>query len=333
MDVSVQEEIGQIQMERPHVVILGAGASRAAFPEGDKNGRKVPLMDGFVEVLGLGDMLSHINIEFESNNFEDVYNQLYQKEEFNEIRRKLETVVYNYFDGMVMPDKPTLYDHLILSLREKDVIASFNWDPFLVQACRRNSKCSSSPRVLFLHGNVRSGYCEKDKVVGLNGTLCKRCRAPLMPTRLLYPISDKNYNEDNFIFHQWKELSQHLKKAFMITFFGYGAPKTDVSAIELMKAAWGEVHDRNMEQTEIIDIKSEEDLHKTWKPFIHSHHDDCLDDFYKSWISNHPRRTGEAYINQYLDGKFIDNNPIPRDLSFPDLWEWFKPLREAEKTE
>jgi hypothetical protein len=29
---------------RSHVVILGAGASYAAFPDGDKNGRKLPLM-------------------------------------------------------------------------------------------------------------------------------------------------------------------------------------------------------------------------------------------------------------------------------------------------
>ena len=39
MEVSVQQEIEQIEMERPHVVILGAGASYAAFPNGDKHGR------------------------------------------------------------------------------------------------------------------------------------------------------------------------------------------------------------------------------------------------------------------------------------------------------
>ena len=39
MEVSIREEINQIRMERPHVVILGAGASYAAFPNGDKNGK------------------------------------------------------------------------------------------------------------------------------------------------------------------------------------------------------------------------------------------------------------------------------------------------------
>jgi len=37
--VSVEEEISQIIMERPHVVILGAVASRAAALEGDVHGK------------------------------------------------------------------------------------------------------------------------------------------------------------------------------------------------------------------------------------------------------------------------------------------------------
>jgi len=35
-----------------HVVILGAGASVAAFPQGDAYGRKLPTMDGLIELLG-----------------------------------------------------------------------------------------------------------------------------------------------------------------------------------------------------------------------------------------------------------------------------------------
>src|SRR5947199_10791733 len=40
--------------ESPHVVILGAGASRAAFPNGDANGSRLPLMVDLVGCLGLG---------------------------------------------------------------------------------------------------------------------------------------------------------------------------------------------------------------------------------------------------------------------------------------
>jgi hypothetical protein len=38
---------------RPHVVILGAGASLQAFPDGDRKGQRLPLMYELVEVVGL----------------------------------------------------------------------------------------------------------------------------------------------------------------------------------------------------------------------------------------------------------------------------------------
>jgi hypothetical protein len=55
MEVSakVKEEINQIIVEKPHVVILGASASYGAFPHGTKHGRKLPLMNNLVETLGL----------------------------------------------------------------------------------------------------------------------------------------------------------------------------------------------------------------------------------------------------------------------------------------
>lgn len=113
-----------------------------------------------------------------------------------------------------------------------------------------------------------------------------------------------------------------LKSTFMITIFGYGAPQSDVSAIDLMKSAWGDVNQREMEQIEIIDRRSEDDLRNTWELFIHTHHYETHSSFYDSWIANHPRRTGEAYINQYWNAQFIDNNPIPKNFAFPELWAW-----------
>ena len=37
---SREQEIADVRIGRPHVVILGAGASLAAFPDGDRNGRR-----------------------------------------------------------------------------------------------------------------------------------------------------------------------------------------------------------------------------------------------------------------------------------------------------
>jgi hypothetical protein len=330
MEVSVVQEIKQIQMGKPHVVILGAGASYAAFQNGDKNGIKLPLMNNFVDILGLNDLLSKTGINFKTDNFEIIYDQLYQNDAHRDVRKELEKIIYNYFSRLEILDEPTIYDHLLLSLRGKDVVATFNWDPFLLQAFQRNAKKFKLPRLLFLHGNVGVGYCEKDKVAGINGNRCSKCDCFLTPTNLLYPIAEKNYHLNGFISSQWEELNQHLQSAFMITIFGYGAPQSDVSAIGLMKSAWGDVNLREMEQTEIIDIKDEDDLYNLWAPFIHTHHYKTHLSFFESWISNHPRRTGEAYINQYWNAQFIDNNPIPKEFAFPELWAWYDRLKEGE---
>lgn len=329
-DFTREEEIAQVKLKSPHVVILGAGASLAACPNGDMNGRRLPLMYNFVEVLNLTETLSSAGIDFEGRNFEEIYDQLYKDEKLFSVKQELEGLIYDYFNSLILPDHPTIYDYLVLSLRDKDVIATFNWDPFLTQAYRRNARRFKLSRLYFLHGNVTIGYCENDKVMGVNGNACSRCDVRLTPSKLLYPISEKNYHLDGFVSGQWKELENAMKNSFMITMFGYGAPKSDVSAIELLKEGWGDKYQRTLEQTEVIDIRDESDLRATWEPFIHTHHYEVHDNFYDSWIANHPRRTGEAWLNQYIDALYLDGNPIPRDADFSELWDWFDKLRKAE---
>ena len=55
--------------------------------------------------------------------------------------------------------------------------------------------------------------------------------------------------------------------------------------------------------------------------------------FYESWIANHPRRTGETYLSQFIEAKFIENNPLPREVGFPELWDWYSRLKEIEDAE
>jgi len=64
-------------MERPHLVILGAGASRAACPRGDRSGRPLPLMADFSKCLGLDEVLRSWGVD-QSANFEDVYSGLHK---------------------------------------------------------------------------------------------------------------------------------------------------------------------------------------------------------------------------------------------------------------
>jgi hypothetical protein len=331
--ISKEEEINQVEINAPHVVILGAGASYASFPNGDKYGNKLPLMNNLIETLKLESLLEKTNIEFRTNNFEEIYDLICQDESLLNVKNELEREVYNYFNNLSICEEPTIYDHLVLSLREKDIIATFNWDPFLIQAYYRNGiKGFKLPKLLFLHGNVAVGFCEKDSFAGVMGHKCKYCGDNLKATKLLYPISEKNYHDDTFIKKQWETLQNALEKCFMITVFGYGAPKSDVSAIALMKSAWGDVNDRNMEQTEIIDIRNEDDLEEVWSPFIHTHHREFHKSFYDSFIANHPRRTGEAYYNQYYMAHFIESNPLPKNSNFDELWTWYKKLQDAENS-
>ena len=59
----------------PHVVILGAGGSKAAFPRGDPNGRVVPVMQQLVECLDLTASLKSAGF-VDPTNFEAIYDDL-----------------------------------------------------------------------------------------------------------------------------------------------------------------------------------------------------------------------------------------------------------------
>jgi hypothetical protein len=230
-----------------------------------------------------------------------------------------------------------LYDLLQLCLREKDAIFTFNWDPFLIQSRSRLAmqQTGELPKVFFLHGNVKIGFCRADENSGLLGRDCSYCHQPFEASDLLFPVEVKNYQDGGLIEREWKALNHYLAHCFMFTIFGYSAPETDVEAVELLRRAWGEVDDRSLEQTEIIDRPGcdEEELRRKWSPFIHTHHYDVFDSIYDSWLANHPRRTGEAYIAQYLDAQFVDNHPVPKaGGSLVEMVRWFDRLVEVERS-
>jgi len=319
-------------MGKPHVVILGAGASIAAFPDGDRNGYKLPMMSNLVETVALDHELNEYGITYEGRNFEEVYSELIRTRKNMRVIEAINGKIWDYFSRLRLPDYPTIYDHLVLSLRNKDLIATFNWDPFLYQACWRHNKKVKLPMVVYLHGNVSIGYCLTDMKKGLIGRRCSVCSKQYSPSKLLYPIKKKDYSLDSFIQGEWKALRMYLEDAYMLTIFGYSAPQSDVEAIELMKGAWGDKYQRDIEQIEIIDIKDEEELRDTWKDFIHTHHYSVTNDFYKSSIALFPRRTCEAEWNYSMPEKpeFYPQNPIPGNLGFEELWKWYGPLLQAE---
>jgi hypothetical protein len=213
-------------------------------------------MADFFEIVPVVDILSAARIPFKGKNLENIYSELASRSENDAVRGALEKAIFDYFASLSLPDTPTLYDHLLLSLRPKDVVATFNWDPFLIQAARRNGPVGGCPRILFLHGNVLDAYCKGNKVHGVKGARCSRCNRPFEPVGLLYPISEKNYEEHAATRSAWKAVKWAFENAFMVTIFGYGAPQSDRAAVALLQEAWGGWQKREMEQFEIIDIRN-----------------------------------------------------------------------------
>ena len=158
MRMNRQDEIEKVHGNGIHLVILGAGASLAStIRNPEKNGNQLPLMNNIVEIVELKDIVDRLpeDIRVLEKQFELLYGRLFEIEKFKNERIEIEKRIYEYFRGLELPDKPTIYDYLIMSLRHrKDVIATFNWDPFLYQAYIRNGNFTKTPGILYLHGTV-----------------------------------------------------------------------------------------------------------------------------------------------------------------------------------
>lgn len=328
-----RQRVQEPSVGRRHLVILGAGATLAALPNGDKYGRRLPLMNNIADVCGIQPILDAHDIDCEWDDFEALFSRLAMDSRYADAIREIEEALFSYFAQLELPPEPTMYDHLVLSLRSKDIVATFNWDPFLSQAMARNRHYAKMPISLFLHGNVAIGHCMQHKPAstGRRGGQCARCQRPLDSSRLLYPVAQKNYNSDPFIAKMWELVQIALRDSYLLTFFGYSAPKTDVEAVDLLKSGWGHPADRAMEEIEIIDIKDEDTVLTTWQPFIHSHHYSYASSFYDSIIANHPRRSCDAMFMQFVEAEDIDANPLPRNAAWAELREWFEPLLADER--
>jgi len=313
---------------RAHTVILGAGATMAAIPNGDKNGRKSSVMDGMITKLGLDNLLKEVKLETKSKNIEDIYSELSCKLEYSEIVNELEESLYQYFDEMELPDDPTIYDLLILSLTGKDVIATFNWDPLLLQAFVRCARITNNlPHILCLHGNVYMGYCQDHDEYGIKNAICPICKKQFPPVKLLYPVKEKNYKNDEYISKSWEAVDAFLNESYMVTIFGYSAPSSDVEAVELLKRAWGDKENRQLEEVSVIDIIDESEMIRKWDSFIYSHHYRYTNDFYNSYLGMFPRRSCETVFSTFSLNVTSDNTRgFRKDMTWDEVKEKLAPL-------
>ncbi len=319
----------------PHVVILGAGASVAAFPSGDANGKALPLMSNLVQILGLKATMEKHGISGEIADFEAFYDGLIASGMNPVLTTEIEQSIQNYFSQLKLPEEVTLYDQLLLSLREKDVIATFNWDPFLAQAYRRNAHIKRLPLLAFLHGNVEVGTCVMHRQKGWIFQQCPECKKELQRSRLLYPVRRKDYNTDGFIKNEWDMLRASMGSAYFITIIGYSAPTADIEAKRLMLDQWRDNPIRWLAQIEIVDLKPRHELEATWRDFLATADDRRNVAISKSVFDTqafrYVRRSCDALAMATLQQDPFSENPFPFTNDLKKLHAWLEPLVQEEE--
>lgn len=315
---------------RPHVVILGAGATIVAIPNGDKNDLKCSVMSGFIDNLGLRKTLSGISLETKSENLEDIYSELYGRPEYLNTCKELEDKIIAKFSSLEIPDTPTVYDYLLLSLRSKDFIFSFNLEDLILQAYQRACDITHDlPQLVFLHGNIGVGKCSKcGSIEALRNKKCRKCGHSLMRPKILFPVRQKDYGSDEYIKNCWDGFLDILGNATVVTIFGYSAPKSDTLAINAMKKAFGSSF-RRLDQIEVVDIKSEDELWDTWSDFIkptNDHFKVCRTIF-DSILAEFPRRSIEGYYKRNFSNWWGRSKiSLKNSMSFDDLASLLSPL-------
>ena len=320
---------------RAHTVILGAGATIATIPNGDKHGRKSSVMNGLIEKLNMQDMFANIELQTNSDNLEDIYAELHSRPECCDIVIELEKRLYDYFAELELPDNPTIYDLLILSLTDKDVIATFNWDPLLIQAYNRVNKITSNlPELLFLHGCVAVGLCESCKCFGpLVNKFCPKCGQEYIMPKLLFPVKNKNYNQNLFIQEQWQVFDYYLENAGIVTIWGYSAPNSDIEAKERMLKVFSNSF-RKLDQIEIIDIEEHELLTNKWKSFAKqtNFHLQIFSSLLDTLIAEFPRRSIDGYTKRFIEGWWGKSTLTLKECkTFEELKVLFLPLLIKER--
>ena len=327
------EKYEKVTKSRPHVVILGAGASMAALPFGDKDHKPISCMDNFFKNLGMTDLIANLPLKTQSKNLEDIYSEIEERSKsdslFFKAKEEIENLIFDYFNSFSIPDEPTIYDFLLLSLREKDLIASFNWDPLLIQAGNRliekglilNNRL---PKTVFLHGNVGVIYDPSKNAVSMHSrydsNLGEKCP-------LLFPVAQKDYTNNVVIKDSWAMVKEYLRRAYILTIFGYSAPKTDIEAVETLKEAWNFYGDKLIEEIEIIDKLDKKELKIKWHNFSEGTHLHCAENFFESMCGKYPRRTTEQLLDvTMLSIRRTDNRGFKSGMSFDDIKQFIKPL-------
>jgi len=288
-------------------------------------------MNGLPDVIGKPwrDLL--IDARPPVDGFEEQFSWLRRQGHYEHELLKIEDGIASHFESLVLPDHTTIYDYIVLGLRPKDVVATFNWDPFLPLAHKRNRAVAALPDIRFLHGCVGFATCPEHDILGSPSEICPQCRRRLVRSKLFFPDQDKDYTKDSTVNRDWRFVAERLKRAFHLTIFGYSGPATDYKAKALLLEGWSKTPFRDVSHVEIIDIKDGDELRKHWKQFIPFNHDMVCPDFWDSTIARWPRRTQDYKLSASLYGLPSEYLGPLRTESLHELQDWHAALAESEK--
>ena len=361
------EEICELLKIQSHVVLLGAGASIAVMkamqtiPTYDKTSRLLvtppPAMNDFLKVAGLDYILKDINIHTSSNNLEDIYTELSLRSQnepkIKEVCSILENEIRDYIGRFYYPrNQLSLYDLLILTLRRKDCIYTFNWDPLIYDARARvayemgrwlnKDATDYLPNIMYLHGNAKLGYCLKDKQIGQIQGYCSKCQQELKPMPLLYPTKKKHYSDGEYIEDAWKRLEHYNSLSPLLTVWGYSSPDSDNEAQEKIFQSWccqeridGCLHVNNkIKHLEVINTDRTTQFRNKWEKYTNpAIPPSFYDNISESVLFKFPRSTIEKYVIPNVRGK-LDLGLYSNILSSIKTWEdaknFFLPMLNSE---
>ncbi|MBC8348880.1 MAG: hypothetical protein O3A82_02195 [Verrucomicrobia bacterium] len=263
-------------------------------------------------------------------NFETQFSWIRSTGTYEAELRAVEAKIEEYFSGLQLPDRATIYDYLVLGLRGKDLIATFNWDPFLMEAHRRNRDVAELPDIRFLHGSVNFATCPEHDVMGVIGERCPTCSRALERSGLFFPDDDKDYTRDEIIIRDWNTTTNALASAFHLTIFGYGGPRTDFRARKLILDSWNESPSYDINHVEIIDKADYDHLVDNWREYFPHHHSLVQTDFWDSSVARWPRRTTEWKSLTSLYGEACEYIEPPRTEDLAQLQAWFADIAQVE---
>lgn len=287
-------------------------------------------MADLIDVVELRPILELAGINMSEPNLEVIYQEIATAPDHQDTAAQIESTIREYFERIKIPENANFYDYLLLSLRDKDLVATFNWDPLLLQAYRRNAWVRHLPKILFLHGNVAIGLCLDCRIVGPIGMKCENCGHELEPSRLLYPIQDKDYVSDPFIEGEWDALKRYLTEAYILTIVGYSAPDADTAAIDMMMQVWDENQARELAQIEIVNTQPKEQLVEAWSPFFVRDHYHITKTIHRTLQARYPRRSCDAFGSASLLVTPWAINQMPELPDLRSLQAWFRPLVREE---